>query len=65
MAVSTPIDDVIKNIVKILNRHLQFRLVTVVLTLNKTLSLPLQHQEDGVPLGNPEESIGQVTFEFR
>ena len=29
------------------------------------LFLPLQHQEDGVPLGNLEESIEQLTFEFR
>lgn len=27
--------------------------------------LPLQHQEDGVPLGNLEESIGQLTLEFK
>lgn len=27
--------------------------------------LPLQHQEDGVPLGNLEESTGQLTPEFK
>lgn len=31
----------------------------------KTLLLPLQHQEDGVPLGNLEESKAPLMLELR
>lgn len=31
----------------------------------QTLHLPLQHQEDGVPFGNLEESTVKLRFEFR
>lgn len=31
----------------------------------KTALSPLQHQEDGVPLGSLEESTAKHTFEFR